>query len=93
MRQRVFILGTVAAAMVVVFLACSQPAPVETEPLPGQFPIPGIGPLPLLKEARRNHWAKRLFRLVYWYGLLPARPIPISPTMSLAGKRVPAAAE
>jgi len=65
----------------------------DTEPLPGQFPIPGVGPLPLLKEARRNHWAKRLFRLVYWHGLLPARPIPISPTMSLAGKQLSAAAE
>jgi sulfide:quinone oxidoreductase len=65
----------------------------ETEPLPGQFPIPGIGPLPLLKECRRNHWAKRLFRLVYWHALLPARPIPIAPTMSLAGKQLSAAAE
>jgi sulfide:quinone oxidoreductase len=65
----------------------------ETEPLPGQFPIPGFGPLPLLKEARRNHWAKRLFRLVYWHGLLPARPIPISPTMSLAGKQLSAATD
>ncbi len=65
----------------------------ETEPLPGQFPIPGIGPLPLLKECRRNHWAKRLFRWVYWHALLPARPIPISPTMSLAGKQLSAAAE
>ena len=65
----------------------------ETQPLPGQFPIPGIGPLPLLKEARRNHWAKLMFRHVYWHALLPARPIPISPTMSLAGKQVSAAAE
>jgi len=65
----------------------------DTEPLPGQFPIPGIGPLPLLKECRRNHWAKRLFRLVYWHALLPARPIPISPTMSLAGKQTSALAE
>ena len=65
----------------------------DTEPLPGQFPIPGIGPLPLLKEARRNHWAKRLFRLIYWHALLPARPIPIAPTMSLAGKQLSAAAE
>ncbi len=65
----------------------------DTEPLPGQFPIPHVGPLPLLKEARRNHWAKRLFRLVYWHALLPARPIPVSPTMSLAGKQLPAAAE
>jgi sulfide:quinone oxidoreductase len=65
----------------------------ETEPLPGQFPIPGVGPLPLLKEARRNHWAKLAFRWVYWNALLPARPIPISPTMSLAGKQLSAAAE
>ena len=65
----------------------------ETEPLPGQFPIPGIGPLPLLKEARRNHWAKLAFRWIYWNGLLPARPIPISPTMSLAGKKLSAATE
>ncbi len=65
----------------------------DTQPLPGQFPIPGIGPLPLLKECRRNHWAKRLFRLVYWHMLLPARPIPISPTMSLAGKQLSAVAE
>jgi sulfide:quinone oxidoreductase len=65
----------------------------DTEPLPGQFPIPHIGPLPLLKEARRNHWAKLAFRWVYWNGLLPARPIPISPTMSLAGKQLTAATE
>lgn len=65
----------------------------ETEPLPGQFPLPGLGPLPLLKESRRNHWAKRLFRLLYWNALLPARPIPISPTMSMSGKNVSAAAE
>jgi sulfide:quinone oxidoreductase len=65
----------------------------DTEPLPGQFPIPVIGPLPLLKEARRNHWAKLAFQWIYWNGLLPARPIPISPTMSLAGKKLSAATE
>lgn len=65
----------------------------DTEPLPGQFPFPGIGPLPLLKEARRNHWAKLAFRWVYWNALLPARPLPFSPTMSLAGKQLSAAAE
>jgi sulfide:quinone oxidoreductase len=65
----------------------------ETEPLPGQFPFPGIGPLPLLKEARRNHWAKLAFRWVYWNALLPARPLPFPPTMSLAGKQLSAAAE
>ena len=65
----------------------------DTEPLPGQFPFPGIGPLPLLKEARRNHWAKLAFRWVYWNALLPARPLPFPPTMSLAGKQLSAAAE
>ncbi len=65
----------------------------DTEPLPGNFPIAGFGPLPLLKESRRNHWAKLAFRHVYWHALLPARPIPISPTMSLSGKKLPAEAQ
>ena len=59
----------------------------ETEPLPGVFPLPFVGPLPLLKEARRNHWGKLLFQWAYWNLLLPGRPIPISRRMSMAGKR------
>jgi sulfide:quinone oxidoreductase len=59
----------------------------ETDPLPGVFPLPLIGPMPLLKEARRNHWGKRLFQWAYWNLLLPGRPIPISHRMSMAGKR------
>jgi sulfide:quinone oxidoreductase len=62
----------------------------ETEPLPGVFPLPLVGPMPLLKEARRNHWGKLLFRWAYWNLLLPGRPIPISRRMSMAGKRRPA---
>lgn len=47
------------------------------EPLTGQFPFPGVGPLPLLKQARRNHWGKLLFRPIYWHLLLPGRlPFP-----------------
>ena len=47
------------------------------EPLPGAFPLPGIGPFPLLKESRRNHWGKLLFRPIYWHLLLPGRlPFP-----------------
>ena len=66
----------------------------ETEPLPGQFPIPGIGPLPLLKEARRNHWAKRLFRLVYWHGLLAgAAAFPSRQRCRWRAKQLSAAAE
>ena len=49
----------------------------SAEPLPGVFPFPCVGPLPLLKEARRNHWGKLLFRPIYWHLLLPGRlPFP-----------------
>jgi sulfide:quinone oxidoreductase len=47
------------------------------EPLPGVFPVPGLGPFPLLKESRLNHWGKLLFRPLYWHLLLPGRlPLP-----------------
>jgi sulfide:quinone oxidoreductase len=58
----------------------------ETDPLPGNFPVPGIGPLPLLKQARRNHWAKLLFEWAYWNLVLPGRRLPIPARMSMAGK-------
>jgi sulfide:quinone oxidoreductase len=35
----------------------------DTEPLPGHFPFPGIGPFGLLKETRMNHYGKLLFPL------------------------------
>jgi sulfide:quinone oxidoreductase len=57
-----------------------------TEPLPGEFPLPGIGPFRLLRESRINHLGKLAFRSLYWNVLLPARPLPLSPRMSLAGK-------
>jgi sulfide:quinone oxidoreductase len=61
----------------------------ETEPLPGKYPLPGVGPFSLLKETDINHWGKLTFRWIYWNLLLPGRPIPMIPTtMSLAGKRV-----
>jgi len=57
------------------------------EPVEGTFPLPGIGPLRLLKESRVNHFGKMAFRWVYWNMLLKARHIPfVSPTMSEAGK-------
>lgn len=47
------------------------------EPLPGAFPLPGVGPFPLLKESALNHWGKLGFRWVYWNMLLPGRlPLP-----------------
>ena len=60
----------------------------DTEPLPGEFPVPGLGPLRLLKESRLNHLGKLAFRWVYWNLLLPARPLPVVTTrLSMAGKR------
>ena len=59
----------------------------DVEPLPGRFPEPHIGPLPLLKESRLNHMAKLLFQSVYWHVLLPGRDVPgISSQLQLAGK-------
>jgi sulfide:quinone oxidoreductase len=60
----------------------------NVEPLPGKFPLPGIGPLPLLKESRLNHVGKMLFRWIYWNMLLPGRHIPgTSAHMSMRGKQ------
>ena len=64
----------------------------DTEPLPGRFPTPA-GPLPLLRESRLNHLGKLMFQWFYWHALLPGRDIPgIGPTMSMHGKKQPAAA-
>jgi sulfide:quinone oxidoreductase len=59
----------------------------DQEPLPGVYPYPVVGPFPLLKESRRNHWGKLAFRWIYWNFLLPGRPIPVPNQMSMAGKR------
>jgi sulfide:quinone oxidoreductase len=58
----------------------------DTQPLPGRYPVPGIGPFRLLEESRFNHWGKRSFRWAYWHMLLPGRPMPVPTRMSMAGK-------
>lgn len=58
----------------------------DTEPLPGQFPLPGIGPFSLLEETRVNHYGKMMFRWVYWNLLLRGTELPIESGMSMAGK-------
>lgn len=60
----------------------------DTEPLPGFFPLPGIGPLGLLKQSRLNHYGKLLFRWVYWHILLRGKEMPIDTEMTMAGKRI-----
>ena len=61
----------------------------ETEPLPGKFPIPGIGPFSLLKETRMNHFGKVGFRWLYWNMLIKGRELPMESQMSMAGKYIP----
>ncbi len=59
----------------------------DTEPLPGYFPFPGIGPFSLLKESRLNHYGKLLFRWIYWHILLKGKEMPIDTHMTMAGKK------
>ena len=61
----------------------------DTEPLPGKYPIPHLGPLTLLQETCANHVGKLAFRHVYWNVLLPGRPVPLPAHMSMAGKEIP----
>ena len=42
----------------------------DTEPLPGVYPYPVIGPFSLLKESRLNHLGKLAFKWIYWNILL-----------------------
>ena len=61
----------------------------DTEPLPGAYPLAGVGPFKLLKESRLNHWGKLAFKYVYWNllltGHLPGDPL-LPVQMSMSGK-------
>jgi len=59
----------------------------DTEPLPGTFPLPGIGPFGLLKNTKINHYGKMIFRWIYWHILLRGKEMPIEAHMTMAGKR------
>jgi sulfide:quinone oxidoreductase len=58
----------------------------DVEPLPGKFPLPGIGPFSLLQETAANHWGKMAFRWIYWNILLKGGEMPFESQMSMAGK-------
>ncbi len=58
----------------------------EHEPLPGRFPLPGVGPFTLLEESATNHWGKLAFKWVYWNLLLAGKDLPIDHRMLMAGK-------
>ena len=61
----------------------------QVEPLPGKFPLPGIGPFSLLEETRMNHWGKMTFRWVYWNLLIKGAEMPVQSQMLMAGKMKP----
>jgi sulfide:quinone oxidoreductase len=59
------------------------------EPVKGSFPLPGVGPMRLLKETHMNHMGKLAFKWVYWNMLLKGRHIPfVSTEMSESGKEL-----
>ncbi|QKG78880.1 type III sulfide quinone reductase, selenoprotein subtype [Tenuifilum thalassicum] len=60
----------------------------DTEPLPGTYPVPGIGPMKLLKNTRLNHWGKLGFEYIYWNILIKGLHLPVSSKMSMKGKKI-----
>ncbi len=58
----------------------------DVEPLPGKYPLPGLGPFSLLQESPANHWGKLMFRWMYWNLLLKGEELPFSSQLSMAGK-------
>ncbi len=58
----------------------------DVEPLPGKYPLPGIGPFSLLQESEMNHWGKMMFRWMYWNILLKGQELPLPARMTMAGK-------
>ncbi len=58
----------------------------DTEPLPGKYPIPGVGPFSLLEETAINHRGKMFFKWMYWNMLLPGHRLPLPAHMTMLGK-------
>ena len=59
----------------------------DTEPLPGKFPLPGVGPFTLLGESAVNHWGKLAFKWLYWNVIVAGKDLPLDSHMLMAGKR------
>jgi sulfide:quinone oxidoreductase len=60
----------------------------DTEPLPGTFPLPGIGPFGLLQNTKMKHYGKVIFRWIYWHIMLKGKQLPIESEMSMAEKHI-----
>ncbi|MHB0924688.1 MAG: type III sulfide quinone reductase, selenoprotein subtype [Bellilinea sp.] len=59
----------------------------EQEPLPGSYPLPGVGPFTLLGESTINHWGKLGFKTLYWNLMLKGIEVPLPSEFSMVGKR------
>jgi len=59
----------------------------DVEPLPGKYPVPGIGPMTLLGESVINHWGKLGFKYLYWEILMRGWGVPLPEKLSMAGKK------
>lgn len=59
----------------------------DTEPLPGSFPLPGLGPFSLLAESEINHLGKLAFKWMYWNILVKGEDLPMDHRMQMHGKR------
>lgn len=58
----------------------------DVEPVPGDFPVPGMGPFSLLRETRVNRLGKSAVQWMYWNRVLLGRGVPVTATMSKHGK-------
>jgi hypothetical protein len=59
----------------------------DIQPVPGTFPVAGLGPMSLLKETRMNHLGTLAFKHVYWNALLRGLPIrSVGSQMGRAGR-------
>ena len=58
----------------------------KIEPLPGKFPLPGVGPFDLLGNSFSNYTAKMMFRWVYYNLMLKGSHLPLEPQFVMAGK-------
>ncbi len=59
----------------------------DQEPLPGKYPVPGIGPFDLLGETVINHWGKLAFKFMYWNLMLKGIEVPLPNEFTMAGKK------
>ncbi|GAP13330.1 uncharacterized NAD(FAD)-dependent dehydrogenase [Longilinea arvoryzae] len=58
----------------------------DVQPLPGKYPVPGVGPMTLLRESGLNHLGKLGFYYMYWDLMMKGIDVPLPSKFSIAGK-------